>query len=243
MVIFGDCIEKMKSLKDKSVDLIITDLPYGLTKNEKDKPINLNDFWKEVSRIKKKKTPILLFAQGLFYIDLVNSNRKWFKYDIIWDKILTTGFLNSKRMPLRSHEQIAVFYESPPVYNPQFKEGIPLHSKGKSWKDKDPTNRNYGDFKHKDDSRAGSTEKFPKSIWSYQKPHPSVALHRTEKPVSLLEELIKTYSNKGDLVLDATAGSGSTGEACINTERNFILIENDPECIKIIEKRLGIKKT
>lgn len=189
-------------------------------------------------RIIKDNGAILLFGQGAFYVDLVNSNRKLFRYDLVWDKQLTSGFLNAKRMPLRQHEQIAVFYKKLPTYNPQFTQGKPLHSKGVSYKNKEHTNQNYGKFHMTDDSRAGSTEKYPTSILSFSKPHPSIAKHRTEKPVELLEYLIKTYTNEGEIVVDNCMGSGSTGVACVNTNRRFIGIEIEPKYFDIAKERI-----
>jgi len=139
-------------------------------------------------------------------------------------------------MPLRQHEQIAVFYKKPPVYNPQFKIGKPLHGKGKSYKEKTLKNQNYGSFNQLDDTRKGSTQKYPTTIFTFKKPHPSVAKHRTQKSVELLEELIKTFTNENDTVLDNCAGSGSTGVASLNTNRNAILIDNDPICIQTIQE-------
>lgn len=221
--------DSFDNIKDGEVDLILADLPYGTTANPKDTRLPFDKLWEQYLRVIKEDGAILLFAQGLFYIDLVNSQRTLFRYDIIWDKVLVTGFLNAKRMPLRSHEQIAVFYRKLPTYNPQFKEGKPLHSKGTSYVETELVNQNYGKFNHSDDSRAGSTQKYPKSIWKFAKPHPSVARHRTQKPVGLLEELILTYSNTGDVVLDNVMGSGSTGIASLNTGRKFIGFENDLE--------------
>jgi site-specific DNA-methyltransferase (adenine-specific) len=234
----GDCLELFKNIEDKSIDMILCDLPYEVTQNKKDIKIPFEPLWKNYERVIKDNGAIVLFAQGLFYIDLVNSNRKLFRYDIIWDKKLTTGFLNAKRMPLRQHEQIAVFYKKLPTYNPQFKKGKPLHSKGKSYIDKDPKNQNYGKFEMTDDSRAGSTDKYPTSIFTFQKPHPSVAVHRTEKPVDLLKELILTYTNPGELVLDNTMGSGSTGIAALEVGRRFIGIEMDKDDFKLASERI-----
>jgi site-specific DNA-methyltransferase (adenine-specific) len=234
----GDCLDLFKNIEDKSVDMILCDLPYELTKNNKDIKIPFEPLWENYERVIKDNGAIVLFAQGIFYVDLVNSNRKLFRYDIVWDKKLTTGFLNAKRMPLRQHEHIAVFYKKPPTYNPQFKKGKPLHSKGKSYKDKDPKNQNYGKFDSTDDSRAGSTDKYPTSIFSFQKPHPSVSVHRTEKPVDLLKELISTYTNPGDLVLDNTMGSGSTGVAALELDRRFIGIEMDLEYFDLAVERI-----
>lgn len=129
-LICGDCLEEMRKMEDNSIDLILCDMPYGITQHKDDKVIPLNEMWKEVKRIVKPTTPILFFASGLFYVDLVSSNRKMFKYDLVWDKGLTSGFLNAKRMPLRQHEHIAVFYEKLGCYNPQFTQGKPLHGKG-----------------------------------------------------------------------------------------------------------------
>ena len=200
--------------------------------------------WIEIDKVTKDNAAIIFFSQGIFYVDLVNSNRKNFRYDIVWDKVLVSGHLNASRMPLRTHEQLAVFYKKLPTYNPQFTEGIPLHSvgkiKGKTIKN-GKQNNNYGTFIN-NDKRAGSTEKYPKSIQKFQKPHPSLGLHPTAKPVELLEWLIKTYSNEGDTVLDFCMGSGSTGVACINTKRNFIGIELNPEYFEKAKERIKNEK-
>ncbi|MGN0004988.1 MAG: DNA-methyltransferase [Candidatus Gastranaerophilaceae bacterium] len=262
----GDCLELMDNIPDKSVNLILCDLPYGVTQNKKDITLPFEDYivlngknytfqefleadldineatlvnyfkrnkkkglWTHYNRIIKDNGAILLFGQGLFFIDLVNSNRKIYRYDLVWDKQLTSGFLNANRMPLRQHEQIAVFYKKLPTYNPQFTQGKPLHSKGVSYQNKEHKNQNYGDFHMTDDNRKGSTEKYPTSILSFQKPHPSVAKHRTEKPVELLKYLIRTYTNEGDTVLDNCMGSGSTVRAALFENRKAIGIELDKE--------------
>lgn len=243
-LIKGDCLTEMKQIEEKSIDLVIADLPYGKTKNKWDSIIPFEKMWKEIDRVAKDNAAVIFFSQGIFYVDLVNSNRKNFRYDIVWDKVLTSGHLNAGRMPLRSHEQLAVFYKKMPVYNPQFTQGIPLHSVGK--KDGVPVkngknNGNYGTFTP-NDRRAGSTEKYPKSIQIFQKPHPSLGLHPTAKPVELLEWIIKTYSNENDVVLDFCMGSGSTGVACVNTGRSFIGIELDDEYFEKAKKRIEKSK-
>ena len=235
----GDCLEIMKKIPDKSVDMICCDLPYGETQNKDDIKIPFEPLWKEYERIIKDNGCIALFGQGLFYVDLVNSNRKLFRYDLIWDKVLTSGFLNAKRMPLRQHEQIAIFYKKLPTYNPQFTQGKPLHSKGVSYMNKELKNQNYGNFHTTDDSRKGSTEKYPTSILRFPKPHPSVAKHRTEKSIECLEWLIKTYTNENETVLDNCMGAGSCGIACKNTNRDFIGIEIDKNYYEIAEKRIN----
>jgi site-specific DNA-methyltransferase (adenine-specific) len=238
-VIYGDCLEVMKHIPDGSIDMILCDLPYGTTQNQKDVVIPLDKLWKEYERVIKENGAIVLFAQGLFYVDLINSKRKLFRYDLIWDKHLTSGFLNANRMPLRVHEQIAVFYKKLPTYNPQYTTGKPLHSKGKTYMDKEHKNSNYGAFEMTDDNRAGSTQKHPKSILSFQKPHPSVSQHRTEKSIECLEWLIRTYTNEGDVVLDNAAGSGTTAIASINSKRKYIAIELDKNYYDLINNRIA----
>lgn len=234
----GDCLEKMLDIPNNSIDLVLCDLPYGVTQHEKDICIPFEPLWKEYERITKENAAILLFGQGDFYVDLVNSNRKYFRYDLIWDKQLPTGFLNAKRMPLRQHEQIAVFYRKLPTYNPQFSQGKPSHSRGVAYKHKVQRNENYGKFYPVDDERKGSTQKYPSSILEFAKPHPSKAKHRTEKPVELLKWLIRTYTNEQDLVLDNCMGSGSTGAACVDTNRRFIGIEKDAHYFDVAKERI-----
>ena len=232
----GDCLKIMKNIKTESIDLIICDLPYGITKNKLDTRLPFDDLWREYERIIKDNGVIILFGQGKFYIDLVNSNLKLFRYDLVWNKVLTSGFLNANRQPLRQHELIAIFYKKQPIFNPQFTIGKPLHGKGNSYKSKENINNNYGKFKVLEDTRKGSTEKYPTSILEFSKPHPSVSLHPTTKPVQLLEYLIKTYSNENDIVLDNCMGSGSTGIASVRNNRSFIGIEKYNKYFNIAKK-------
>lgn len=234
----GNCLELMKDIPNKSVDLILCDLPYGETQNELDKPLPFTPLWEQYTRIIKDNGAIILFGQGLFYIDLVNSNRKLFRYDLVWNKQLTTGFLNANRMPLRQHEQIAVFYKHLPVYHPQFTQGKPLHGRGTAYKNKKCKNENYGTFEQTDDTRKGSTQKHPTSILQFAKPHPSVAQHRTEKSIPLLEWIIKSYTDEGAIVLDNCMGSGTTGVACKRTGRHFVGIEIDEKYFNIAKHRI-----
>lgn len=218
--------------------MICCDLPYGVTQHKSDVVIPFDKLWGQYERIIKDNGCIALFGQGLFYVDLVNSNRKLFRYDLVWDKVLTSGFLNAKRMPLRQHEQIAIFYKKLPVYNPQFTEGKPLHGKGSAYLSKELNNENYGKFHATDDARKGSTDKYPTSILRFAKPHPSVAKHRTEKSIECLEWLIKTYTNEGDTVLDNCMGAGSCGVACVKNNRNFVGIELDEKYFNIAKDRI-----
>lgn len=237
-----DCIVGMARIPDKSVDMICCDLPYGVTNNKLDIVIPFDKLWEQYERIIKDNGAIVLFGQGLFYVDLVNSNRKLFRYDLVWDKELISGFLNANRMPLRRHEQIAVFYKNLPTYNPQYTQGKPLHGKGKSYKEKtDVKNQNYGSFKQTDDTRKGCTDKYPTSILKFKKTHPSKALHRTEKSAELVEWLVRTYTNEGEIVLDNCMGSGTTAVACVRSGRDYIGFETDTkyynESLKRIERQ------
>lgn len=242
----GDCIKLMNDIEDNSIDLILCDLPFQKTKNKWDKIIPFEKLWKQYNRIIKENGAIILFGQGNFYIDLVNSNRSQFRYDLVWDKQLTTGFLNSNRQPLRRHEQIAVFYKKQPTYNPIFTQGQPLHGKGYKYKTSSIKNHNYGDFKILEDYRKGNTNKYPTSIISIQKVHPSKTIHPTEKPLELMQYLIKTYTNPGEKVLDNCMGSGTVGIACVNCKRSFIGIEISKNYYDIatarIYKKLFIKE-
>lgn len=228
----------MKDIPSKSIDLILCDPPYGVTQNSCDKKLPFEELWAEYKRIIKDNGAILLFGQGLFFVELVESNRAWFRYDLVWDKVLISGFLNAKRMPLRRHEHIAVFYKKLPTYRPQFTEGQPLHGRGKAYREKELINRNYGSFEPTEDVRKGSTEKYPTSILTFPKAHPSKAEHPTEKPVALLEYLIKTFTDEGDLVLDNCMGSGSTIVACIRTNRRYIGYELSEEHFATAERRI-----
>lgn len=237
-----DCLTGMNRIQDESIDMIVCDLPYGLTQHPEDKVLPLDILWSQYNRIIKPNGVIALFGQGLFYVDLVQSNRSMFRYDLVWDKVLTSGFLNAKRMPLRQHEQIAIFYKSLPTYNPQFTQGKPLHGKGSSYLSKNATNQNYGKFNQTPDTRKGCTDKYPTSILRFTKPHPSKALHRTEKSVACVEWLIKTYTDESDTVLDNCMGCGTTAVACKNTNRNFIGFEIDEHYFNVTKHRIGETK-
>lgn len=238
----GDCLELMAKIPDKSIDMILCDLPYQRTQNQWDIMIPVDKLWEQYNRIIKDNGCIALFADGMFMAELMMSNKKMWKYNLVWDKVLPSGFLNAKRMPLRSHEEICVFYKKLPTYNPQMTEGKECHSRGnaigKSQEDFS-RNTNYGSF------NAVQTEgnlKYPKSIITCQKPHPSITVHPTQKSVELLEWLIKTYTNEGELVLDNCMGSGSTGVACLNVGRNFIGMELDKGYFDIAKERIENNK-
>ena len=239
----GDCLELMKLIPDESIDMILCDLPYetlnrGNAKASWDRKIPLDKLWRGYERIIKDNGVIILFAQGMFTSELMRSNPGMWRYNLVWDKVLSGGFLNARRMPLRSHEDICVFYKKLPKYNPQMTQGQPLHGRGTAYRDKALTNNCYGALGRSDSSREGCTQKFPTSILHFAKPHPSTTVHPTQKPVELLEWLIRTYTDHGDLVLDNAMGSGSTGVACIRTERRFIGMELNPGFFDIAKKRI-----
>lgn len=242
-LIKGDCLVEMQNIPDKSVDCVICDLPYGvLNKGNKhaqwDKMLPLDKLWEQYNRIIKDNGAIILFGQGIFTAQLMMSNPKLWRYNLIWDKNAPTGFLNANRMPLRSHEDIMVFYKSLPTYNPQMVKCEPHkrnHRKG-SMKG-NPVNRCYGKFI--DLPTQISDEKFPRSIITIPKEHCiGKFFHPTQKPVTLIEWLIKTYTNESDLILDNTAGSMTTAIASINTNRKCICIEKDDKYFEIGSERV-----
>ena len=233
----GDCLELMKEIPDGSVDMILDDLPYGTTSCAFDKRIPFEPMWEQFKRVAKKNAAIVLFSQMPFGAELIMSNRKMFRYEWIWEKSLGMGFLNANKMPLRAHENILVFYRRLPTYNPQFREG-----KAYARANADaPGGRVYqarkgiltvNDGKH---YYPRDVVKFT-SVQSSAKTEPRC--HPTQKPVALMEYLVKTYTNRWETVLDATMGSGSTGVACLNTDRNFIGFETDKKFFRTSEERL-----
>lgn len=233
----GDCLEVMKSIPNKSIDLILCDLPYGTTKCKWDTPIDLFAMWNQYNRIIKDNAPILLFAQTPFDKILGSSNLSMLKYEWIWEKTQATGHLNAKKMPMKAHENILVFYKKLPIYNPQKTTGHkPIHSYTKYIKTQNNTEL-YGYMKQ-EISGGGETDRYPRSIITFASDKQTCHLHPTQKPVTLLEYFIKTYTNEEMLVLDNCMGSGSTGIACINTNRNFIGIELDKQYFDIAKERL-----
>ena len=242
-LLYGDCLELMKDIPNKSIDMVLCDLPYGVTaKNKWDTVIPFEKLWECYDRITKGNCAIILFGQDKFTVECIMSNKKMHRYNLIWDKVLPSGFLNANRMPLREHEDIMVFYKKLPTYNPQKVKGAPCHKKGKSvgeMNDSILQNNNYGNFRCVE---TNGDMKFPTSILKFQKPHPSKSVHPTQKPTELLEYLIKTYTNEGDTVLDNCMGSGSTGVACVNTNRNFIGMELDNAYFEIAQQRIKVAR-
>ena len=220
-----DCLEGMKRIPDKSVDMILCDLPYGTTANKWDAIIPFEPLWEQYERVIKDNGAIVLTGSQPFTSALVSSNLNLFRYEWIWQKQLATGFLNAKRMPLKNHENVLVFYKKRPTYNPQMTNGKPYKCKyGKNTKTKASVNYG-GNYKteYKEDAKNDGF-RYPLTVQKFQTDR---GLHPTQKPVALFEYLIKTYTNKGETVLDNCMGSGTTAIACMNTERNYIGFELD----------------
>jgi site-specific DNA-methyltransferase (adenine-specific) len=235
-ILLGDCLELMKDIPNGSIDMILCDLPYGTTNCKWDIIIPFEKLWEQYYRITKPNAAIVLFSTQPFTTALISSNMKDFRYSLIWDKIRAAGFLNANRMPLKQHEDINVFYKMQPTYNPQKYIDKPY--------DKTKYNGNKLDKNvlgaYTSQSSKNEGERFPKSILTFsQNWRRQDQIHPTQKPVELMEYLIKTYSNEGDLILDNCAGSGTTAIACLNTNRQFIVMEKERKYYDIILKRVA----
>lgn len=230
-VIQGDCLDVMATMPDKSVDMILCDLPYGTTQNKWDSVIDLNRLWAEYTRIIKENGVIALTSQGVFTARLILSNEEWFKYKIVWIKSKSTNFLNAKKQPLRKHEDICIFYKRQPTYNPQMTQGE-SYDKGIR---KDQYTGSYGDFKPRHVKSDGM--RYPNDVVFYEEDavddcvyfkaaeSEGAVYHPTQKPVELGRYLIRTFTNEGDIVLDNACGSGSFLKAAECENRAFIGIK------------------
>jgi site-specific DNA-methyltransferase (adenine-specific) len=238
-IINGNCLDVMKELPDNSVDFILTDPPYGTTACKWDFVIPYKPMWAELKRIRKDNTAIALFGTEPFSSHLRLSNLKEYKYDWIWIKSNGVGYLNSKKMPLKKYENISIFYKKLPTYNPQGLIEINKIKKNTYEKkiktEKSITVQNGGRLNKKE--FVSKYKNYPNSILKFN--NPKKAIHPTQKPTDLLEYLIKTYTKENETVLDFTMGCGSTGVACVNTNRDFIGIELDKEYFEIAEKRIN----
>ena len=232
----GDCLELMKDIPDKSIDCVITDLPYGSTSCSWDIIIPFDNMWKQLKRITKPTSPIILFGQEPFTSELRISNLKDYKYDIYWEKERLTNIQQVKRRIGKTVETISIFYEKQPTYNPQM---IKYKEKPRSNKVKNGVIGKLLDNKeHKVTEYIDTGWRYPTQVWKFQRDCFKSNLHPTQKPIALLEELIKTFSNENDTILDFTMGSGSTGIACKNLNRKFIGIELDEGYFNIAKERI-----
>ena len=229
----GDCLKLMKNIPDKSVDMVLCDLPFGTTMNKWDSVIDFDELWTAYKRIIKNNGAIVLFGQGLFTAELACSNKEMFRYRLVWEKTKAGGFLNARRMPLQAHEDISVFYKKLPTYNPQMETGKPYVKRA-------VTNGDggcYGKFDRVGQTNINNGTRFPRSVLRFSNDNHN-SIHKTQKPVQLLEYLIRTYTNEGETVLDNCMGSGSTGVACVNTNLDFIGIELDKNYFEIAKERI-----
>lgn len=230
-----DCLEGMKLIPDKSIDMILCDLPYGTTQNKWDSVIDLDKMWEQYKRIIKERGMICLTSSEPFTAKLINSNPKMFKYDLVWDKKSTTGFLNAKRMPLRRHEQILCFYKKLPTYNPEMEVRGKPRNKGSYNKRKGDGDMCYGKFENVE---SFNNTYYPTSILEFSNANQKDKMHPTQKPVELFEYLIRTYTNEGETVLDNCLGSGTTAVAATINNRKWIGFETEQNYIEVINKRL-----
>ena len=232
-LMLGDCLERMKEIPDGSVDMILADPPYGTTACKWDSVIPLDLMWDQLKRVVKPNGAIVLTAQSPFDKILGCSNISQLKYEWIWEKTAATGHLNAKKAPMKCHENILVFYGKLPTYVPQKTFG---HAPTNSFTKRNGDGECYG--KTVEVSGGGSTERYPRSVQVFKSDKQKEALHPTQKPVALMEYLIKTYTLEGETVLDFTAGSFTTGVACKNLNRKFIGIEKDEKYFNIGKSRI-----
>ena len=236
-IYLGDCLELMpKHVEDKSIDMIFCDLPYGTTQNKWDSVIPLDKLWNEYKRVIKDNGAIVLFAAQPFTSALIMSNPKMFKYDWVWQKPKGTGHLNAKKQPMRDKEDVLVFYKKQCTYNPQMTEGTPYKDKaGKDHTKSTSMTGSYGNYTNYREENKGV--RYPKQVQKFGVVERGT-LHPTQKPLELVEYMIKTYTNEGDLILDNTCGSGTTGLGAKNLNRNYIMMEQDPKYYEIACKRV-----
>jgi len=230
----GDCLERMKEIDSGSVDMILADQPYGTTACKWDSVIDLPLMWEQLNRVIKPNGAIALMAQTPFDKVLGCSNLNMLKYEWVWEKTAATGHLNAKKMPMKAHENILIFYSKLPTYNPQKTTG---HKPVNSYTKRNGDGECYGSTIEV--SGGGAVDRYPRSLQVFKSDKQKNKLHPTQKPVALMEYLIKTYTNEGDTVLDFTMGSGTTGVAAKNFDRKFIGIEMDEGYFDIAKTRIN----
>ncbi|MBX0320265.1 DNA-methyltransferase [Shouchella clausii] len=231
-----DCLEGMKLIPEKSIDMILCDLPYGTTaRNKWDSVIDLEKLWQQYIRIIKDNGAIILTAQTPFDKVLGTSNLKLLRYEWIWEKTNATGHLNAKKMPMKAHENVLVFYKKLPTYNPQKTTG---HARKVSTVEQRKTSKLSTNYNEYIPNTYDSTERYPRSVQVFPMDKQKEAYHPTQKPVALFEYLIKTYTNPGELILDNCMGSRTTAVAALKTDRNFIGFETESQYIEIANRRI-----
>ncbi|HEY5561972.1 MAG TPA: site-specific DNA-methyltransferase [Clostridiaceae bacterium] len=229
-----DCLEGMKLIPDKCVDMILCDLPYGTTACKWDSIIPFDKLWEQYTRVIKDNGAIVLTASQPFTSELIHSNLKLYRYNLVWDKVGVSNPMLAKKQPLKQHEDICIFYKKQPIYNPQMTEGKLWHRGGK----KEHKTETLGSASLTNNGSDKTNVKYPKSILPFSNANKMSNIHPTQKPVALFEWLIKTYTNEGCLVLDNCIGSGTTAVACIQNNRKWIGFETDSNYIELANKRL-----
>lgn len=232
-LIHGDCLQHLKSIEDGTVDFICADMPYGTTQCKWDSIIDLELLWPELWRVAKPSAAIVLFAQIPFSIKLGYSQLEYLRHEWVWEKPAATGFFNAKKMPLKAHENILVFYKELPTYNPVKSTGHARKTAGR----KEIGSEVYGKGVKK--TVYDSTERYPRSVVKFSSDRQKQNLHPTQKPEALLEYLVTTYTNEGETVLDFCMGSGTAGIAATKLDRNFIGIEKDEKYFSLASERLA----
>lgn len=232
-LIHGDALQEIKNI-DKKINCIIADIPQGITNNKWDIPFNLEELWQSIDKITDNDTPIILMSNQPYTSILISSNIKNYKYSWYWKKGRGRGHLNAKIQPLRDIEEICVFYKKQCYYSPIMKKGIKPHKAGKALGTNKNIGTTYNNFKRVERE---SDMKYPKQLLEFREPHPAV--YSTQKPVELIEYLLQTYTKEGDTILDFCMGSGTTGVACKNLNRNFIGIDKSLKALEIAKNRLG----
>ena len=236
MILFqGDCLTELEKVEDGSVSLVLSDLPYGTTKNDWDQKILLEPLWKHLLRVIKSNGVIAFWSQQPFSAELIMSQRRLFRYEWVIEKTNGTGFLNAKKMPLKTHENVLIFYRSLPTYNPQITHNHKRKTSTVKHKQNSKLSNNYGIQRP---TTYDSTDRYPRDVLTFKWDKQKSRLHPTQKPVEACEYMIKTYTNPGETVLDCCMGSGSTGVAALNTGREFIGIELNPDYFSVAQERL-----
>ncbi len=232
-MIQGDCLEAMRNIPDGSVDMVLADLPYGISACKWDNVIPFEPLWAELHRVCKPSAAMCMFGSEPFSSKIRMSNLKRFKYDWVWEKTNATGFLDARRKPLKAHEHVSVFANQRTLYLPQKMDGNPYTARSGGCGESVTADKKVQAGGH---VTISGGKRFPRSVIKFS--NSEKGLHPTQKPVPLLEYLIKTYTNEGDTVLDPTMGSGSTGVACVNLGRKFIGIEKEQKYFEIARKRI-----
>ena len=235
----GDCLERMKEIDSGSVDMVLADPPYGMTACKWDSIVPLEPMWEQLKRVVKKNGVVVMTASQPFTTKLISSNMNGFKHCWVWDKVAPTGYFNAKKKPLSRHEDICIFSESTLgnfTYNPQMRIGR-LRNKSPKRSSDGVQGRCYGTIKHSGDNI--NDKYYPTDIYTLSTANKTGKIHPTQKPVALMEYLIRTYTNEGETALDFTMGSGTTGVACVKTKRDFIGIELDDNYFNVAKGRIG----